>query len=291
MKFLNSKIIFADFNSAKSLVGQADVYSNLLTSFDIQAKVKYIGEPNVKKYLLNAQKYLYSWLGYEIEYLKRLIKSTELKIKDRQYRFTLPNEIVIIKSAMHEEGGANGFTRENYIVLNLNSLSQHLFEHELFHIISRYNPEKVEKAYNILGFSKCNEIKIPSPFTDLKITNPDAPFNNFYINLKYNEKDIEAIMLLYSKKNYSGGRFFSYLTKGLLLIEGKSNKKVIMSGGTPVILTYDEVDNLFQQIGTNTGYNIHPEEITSDHFIMALNKQTNLPNQNLVDQLTSVLKE
>ena len=113
------------------------------------------------------------------------------------------DEIFVVKSAMHEEG-ANGFTRKNYMVLNYNFLSAHLFEHELFHIrfiiytvhsciISRYNSDKIKQAYGILGFNPCNEIEIPSTMIDFKITNPDALFNNFYINLNYENKKVSQL--------------------------------------------------------------------------------------------------
>ncbi|MEP0985075.1 hypothetical protein [Ekhidna sp.] len=290
--FLNSKFIFLSLESARDIVARSDVYSRLLTRFDLEAKVKSIKTLSEQDYLHNAKKYLYSWHDYEIDYITHLVKITEQKVKKKKYKFDLPDEIFLIKSAMHEEGGANGFTRANYIAFNLNSLSLHLFEHELFHIISRYNEKKIGEAYKILGFKKCNEVEIPTPFIDFKITNPDAPFNNYYIQLKHNKTDIEALMILYSKSEYSGGGFFSYLNKGLLvLVDEKGTKKASVVNGKLNTLGYDEVEGLFSQIGKNTGYNIHQEELSADHFTMCLNDVKNLPDQHLVDQLNKLLKK
>lgn len=290
IKFLNSLIILVDSDEAKSAVRQHDSYSKILTSFDIQSKVKRLGALNSKDYLDNAQLYIYDWKPYEKQYLKNIIHQVENQIKKKKYQFDLPNEILVVKSAMHEEGGANGFTRENYMVLNYNSLSAHLFEHELFHIISRYNGNKIKLAYEILGFNPCNEVEIPTTLIDFKITNPDAPFNNFYIKLDYEGKQVEAIMILYSKTAYAGGGFFSYVNKGLMLIEGdKHYKKAILKNGRPVLLDYDQVGQLYPQIGRNTGYNIHQEEVTADHFSMALYDIKDLPDQHLVDQLNEIL--
>jgi hypothetical protein len=288
---LKTEIIFATPNEGKQLIEQHDSYTNILTKFDLQAKVKTTEEVNVLGYIENAKKYIYNWQYHEIEYLKKVIANTENKIKEINFNFELPDKIFLIKSAMHEEGNANGFTRSNFIVLNFNSLSLHLFEHELFHIISRYNADKIEKAYNILGFNKCNEVEIPKEIIDFKITNPDAPFNNYYISVKYCDANVEAIMLLYSKTHYSGGRFFKYVNKGLMLIEGETNnKKAILENGTPKIIDYKDATDLYDQIGKNTSYNIHQEEVSADHFIMALNRETNLPNQNLIIELTKVLQ-
>ncbi|WP_298898170.1 hypothetical protein [uncultured Psychroserpens sp.] len=288
--FLNSQISIVDASYAKNLVGTNDTYSELLTSFDLQAKIKSIRCPKTTKdYLSNAQRYLYDWKDYEKLYLKNIIDLTEKQIKKKQYRFDLPDEIFIIKSAMHEEGNANGFTRENYIVLNYNSLSAHLFEHELFHIISRYNSNKIKEAYAILGFKACNEVEVPSTLIDLKITNPDAPFNNYYIKVDYENTTVETIMILYSTRIYEGGNFFSYINKGLMIIEGnEDSKKAVIRNGAPILLGYDEVDKLFDQIGSNTEYNIHQEEITAEHFSMALHDIKDLPNQQLVDNLNQV---
>lgn len=290
--FLNSKFVFASLENARNLVAKSDVYSSILTRFDLESKVKNIKAFTEQDYLHNARKYLYSWHEYEIDYLTQLIKITEEKIKKKKYKFDLPNEIFLIKSAMHEEGGANGFTRANYIVFNLNSLSIHLFEHELFHVISRFNESKIGEAYGILGFKECNEVEIPTPFIDYKITNPDAPFNNYYLQLKHDGTDIEALMMLYSKKEYSGGGFFSYLNKGLLVLKDeKGVKKASVVNGKLNILDYDEVEGLFSQIGKNTGYNIHQEELSADHFTMCLNDIENLPDQHLINKLDELLKK
>ena len=290
IKFLKSFIILVDSDEAKSAINHHDSYSKILTSFDIQSKVKRLGELSYKDYLDNAQLYIYDWKPYEKHYLESIINKIEKQIKKKKYQFDLPNEILVIKSGMHEEDGANGFTRENYMVLKLNSLSTHLFEHELFHIISRYNTDKISEAYSILGFKPCNEVEIPSTIIDFKITNPDAPFNNFYLELEYKNKPIEAMMLLYSKRPYSGGKFFSYVSKGLMLLEGDDNsKEAILDGGRPIVLDYSEVNGLYEKIGKNTDYNIHQEEVTAEHFSMALNDVKNLQDQHLVDKLDEIL--
>lgn len=292
IKFLNSLITLVDSDEAKSAISHHDSYSKTLTSFDIKSKVKMLGDLSYKDYLANAQLHIYDWKPYEKQYLKSIINQVEKQIKKKEYQFDLPNEILVIKSGMHEEGGANGFTRENYMVLNLKSLSLHLFEHELFHIISRYNSNKISEAYSILGFKPCNEVEIPSTIIDFKITNPDAPFNNFYVELEHKDKPIEALILLYSKRPYSGGNFFSYVNKGLMLIEGVENsKKAILDSGRPILLDYSEVNGLYEKIGKNTDYNIHQEEVTAEHFSMALNDVKNLPYQHLVDKLDDLLKK
>lgn len=290
MKFLSTtEIIFADRRAATEHILIKDDYTERLSLFDIQSKTKNTANKHVDDYLEFATQHLYDWKSSEMAYMQAIIKETEQKIIALDLKFDLPQKLVLIKSAMHEEGNANGFTRGNYIVFNYKSLSSHLFEHELFHIISRYNPKRIEKAYRILGFTKCNEIALQGTLADLKITNPDAPFNNYYITVEHNGKKKETVLLIYAKDTYNGGRFFKYVNKGLLVVTGEENQKeAVLVEGTPEILEYDQVTNLFEQIGKNTRYNIHQEEVSADHFVMLINKKTGLPDQHLVDQLKKV---
>ena len=59
--------------------------------------------------------------------------------------------------------------------------------HELFHIRNQNNPTLRYKLYNSLGFHHCNEIILPSELLNKKITNPDAPRLDVYINVHHKE--------------------------------------------------------------------------------------------------------
>jgi hypothetical protein len=78
-----------------------------------------------------------------------------------------------------------------------------------------------EKIYNTMGFKKCNEVAYPKEIADLRISNPDAPRNDFYITVDYNDQPIDVMLILFASKPYNGGSFFSYLQIGLLAVEGE----------------------------------------------------------------------
>ena len=65
---------------------------------------------------------------------------------------------------MKEEDGASAYTRQNFIVLAQGlfdapeSALEDIFIHELFHILSRNNPDMAERIYNTIGFVKCNPV-------------------------------------------------------------------------------------------------------------------------------------
>ena len=206
--------------------------------------------------------------------------------------FSLPDTIELIKSTCMEEGGAIGYTRKNFIVLAENFLYEDVLVHELYHIFSRYNHEKREALYNILGFKKCNEIPYPETIKDRRMTNPDAPDNDYYIRVKIKDDSLDVFFAIYAKSDYNGGGFFSYLTKRLVLLSGDDgNKRPAIRNGRPVLLRYNIVIGLYEQIGKNTEYNIHPEEICADHFVQLLSQSDRKEKDKLIKRMGEVLKE
>lgn len=99
------------------------------------------------------------------------------------------------------------------------------------------------------------------------------------------------MMILYSTQDYSSGDFFKYLNVGFLSIKGDVNKSVELVGNKPVIYNIKQVTEFFEQVGKNTQYIIHPEEILADNFAFAILNKTRLPNQDIVDKIKMKLKE
>jgi hypothetical protein len=148
-----------------------------------------------------------------------------------------------------------------------------------------------ERVYNTLGFKKCNDVTYPKEIADLRISNPDAPHNNFYISVNKDGKPFDAMLVLYSSGPFQGGSFFYYIKIGLMQVEGdSSNKKPVYAFGKPVIYELDAVKNFYEQIGRNTGYVIHAEEICADQFVMLLDQTANLRNPYLIDKMLDAMK-
>ena len=107
----------------------------------------------------------------------------------------LPENIYFIKTSGREEGDA-AYTRENAIVLPKSILAspereiQRLLAHELFHISSRLHPKLTTTLYETIGFHYCGEVDMPPELASRKITNPDAPKNDFCINLEVGKEKI-----------------------------------------------------------------------------------------------------
>ncbi len=291
-------VVPVDGDRAKELLTTEDEYTAILSRFDLMSKTLSKSDTvKLQDYLNKSVLSVKSWSDEDKKGLKKVVESVNKKIKELGLKLSMPPRIEIIKSDMQNEGGADGYTRGNYIVLRDNSVSgssgsyERVFIHELFHILSRHDKTMSEKVYNIIGFKKCNEVAYPSEIAGLRLSNPDAPLNNFYITVKYNDKPIDVMLILFSGREYTGGSFFGYMQIGLLAVVGdEQNKKVIYNDGKPLILKFKDVKGFYEQVGRNTNYNIHAEELSADHFEMLVNQDSGLPNPEIIDAMKNVMK-
>ncbi|WP_199555273.1 hypothetical protein [Sandaracinobacteroides hominis] len=268
-------------------IAKSDSYSQNQSLFDRSAKTMTLGAVSEKGYLENAARHVHGWTLDEVAYLTRVIAVANQRMQDLKLAVELPETIVIVKTDGWEEGGANGYTRANAIYLNRNSLSEKLLLHEFFHVISRYNAAKIDKIYATLGFRRCNEVAFD---LDTKITNPDAPFLRHYISLRVNGEPIEAVLALVATRAYAGGGFFGYVGKKIVAVEGPDDAKVVRTvDGAPLMYDHRVAIDLYDQIGRNTAYTIHQEEVSADHFEMLMSGETGARHPHLVEALHRAL--
>jgi hypothetical protein len=281
---------------AAELMTTEDGFTRGLSSFDLQSKTLTVGDVTMAQYLEYLKVRPQEWTYEDVEKLKRAAASISKKLNDLGMHPALPPIIEIIKSDMKEENGAAAYTRLNYIAMgaHLFKMEDEEFEnvliHEIFHVMSRNNLTLQNLAYELLGFKQCNEVAYPPEIH--RISNPDAPYNNYYITVRNGDESADAMLVLYSDKKYEGGSFFRYAKLGLMVVEGDDrNKTVVYKDNKPVILQIDEVGNFYEQVGKNTGYIIHPEEVSADHFELILNGEKNIPNPELVEKLAQIIRE
>jgi hypothetical protein len=173
---------------------------------------------------------------------------------------------------------------------------QKLICHELFHILSRQNPELRERLYGIIGFTKCNEIALPPDLERRKITNPDAPRNDHFIRLTIAGQESLAVPILLSRvETYDvkrGGEFFAYLQFQFLVVEkdGRSgNFKPVTEGSSPKLVGMERISGFMEQIGKNTDYIIHPEEILADNFALLVLDARTAASPEILQKMREVL--
>ena len=61
--------------------------------------------------------------------------------------------------------------------------------------------------------------------------------------------------------------------------------------GRPRLLRPADTTGWFEQIGRNTGYTIHPDEILADNFIRLINGDTNLPSPQIIAAMSNAFSQ
>jgi hypothetical protein len=296
----SSTICFATVNEAKEILTFRDDFVRSMSPFDRAARMKTDKDISEKEYLDFVGKNILEWNESEKEKVSAALQDIQALLKD--YSLPFPKKMFVIKTTGDEEGRAP-YTRANAIILPKNELSatvtniRKTINHELFHILTRANPKLQENLYALIGFIKCGEAELPTELKARKITNPDAPANDHCIRLTINGKETWAIPIIFSStEKYNtvrGGEFFNYLVFQILVVErqGKAPEvKPIYDGSKPMLVGLQQVSGFFEQVGRNTEYLIHPEEILADNFALLFSRDRNAPSPDIIKKMAEVLK-
>ena len=222
-----------------------------------------------------------------------------------------PDNINLLKTKLNHYGPEVYYTREEGIIMPLDifkeknvKIQTSVMLHEIFHILSRYNPELRHKLYDLIGFEKLDgELRLPNEVANKILTNPDAVSRSYVIDLVDQEGTHQIAMPLLTspKERYdtSMPSFFAYLQFDLYpLIQISDNEYTLgLNNEGKSALSVEHHGDFFTQIKDNTQYIIHPEEIMADNFMMAIlayesNNYENFSEQGkkLIMQVTEILK-
>lgn len=291
----------ASVEKARELLVKEDETTKRWSRFDIELRLKKKNgtKQEVMKFVADQ---VLEWSVAEKEKVNSAINEISENIKKQGFKIPLPETVYIIKTTCAEEAGLGlAYTRQNYIVMSEKELQkkyEHVRKviiHELFHIISRNDPELRKKMYKIIGFNMCNEISHPAEIADRRMTNPDCPVSDSYISLSKDGKNTDYSMMYYANRNYEGGNPFGYITIGFMAVTGDEVKKHLLVEGKPVFYEFStkttEIDlgNFFKQVGENADPT-NPEEILAENFVFAINNTKGLNSQWVVDQMQEKLR-
>ncbi len=289
---------FADVRAGVAALTRRDDYIKRLSPFDRQVRRRTDRDVSEDELLAFVAGHVVPWTDADVKKLTALIE--DLARKAAPWNLKLPRVVLLVKTTGREEGGA-AYCRGSAIVLPRNlvggdsaRLAKYL-SHELFHVLSSHNPKLRDALYATIGFQPSNEVQLPEPLRARKITNPDAPVIKHYITVTQDGRQMELVPVLYSNKpRYDaagGASLFAYLTFKLMQVEKAGPRwRPVLVDGNPVLLDPDDVPGYHEQIGRNTRYIIHPEEILADNFVFLLDGRIDLPTPRVVEQMGKVLQ-
>lgn len=297
----STTVHFASQSEGRRVLLAKDDFIQRLSPFDRSARMKTDRAVSEGELLEFIGRNVVDWTKDEMQTVQAAIEAIQPLLRDLP--LSLPPTVQLIKTTGAEEGNA-AYTRGTAIVLPKSQLGEgqkdlkKLICHELFHILSRQNPGLREKLYGIIGFTKCNEIKLPTELELRKITNPDAPRNDHLIRLQIDGHESLAVpILLSSVETYDaerGGEFFEYLQFQFLVVEksgGSQTFKAVSDGSSPKLVGTERVSGFMEQVGRNTDYIIHPEEILADNFALLVLNEQKVASPEILQKMREILMQ
>jgi hypothetical protein len=289
----------ATAEEGRALLGRADEYFARMSAFDRKLRLRTNTETSEVEYRKVVVNSVTGWPDEDRPLVESALKTLASSLDG--LNLPLPPRVWVVRTTGAGEVG-DSHTRANAIVLPRQSVRAApelligLLAHEFFHLMSRHDARFRERAYLTIGFRMCEHVDLPASIAARRLTNPDALRNDAYIELKAQGAKLLAIPVLLSRFEQFdpaiGTGIADYWMMRLMAVEptgSPGRMKPVIDNGEPVLLDPSQVQGFFEQIGTNTTYIIHPEEILADHFaLMAIGAPSKQPQ--FIDRLRALLQ-
>ena len=305
----DTQLEFASLETGRTLVSTRDTFIGALSRFDRQVRLQTDGEATEAALLEFLAREVVAWddaaTGNDpVEATTRTLitQSIErLRPKLESFRIPLPKTVLLVQVSGKEEANA-AYTRGTAIMLPKPRIQKlkpdaldRLLLHELFHVLSRNAPELRRDLYRIIGFHVCDPMALPPAMADLKLTNPDAPLIDCRIELTDDGETCWAAPILYSSSaTYDAVKkppLFQYLTFRLMKLEEHDGRwRPLLKVGEPILIDPAQSKSFADQIGQNTKYIIHPDEVLADNFVFLVMQTEKLPSPEIIERMGERLR-
>ncbi len=205
--------------------------------------------------------------------MDRRIAGMARVIEKNHYNIPLNEEIIYIKTDMTVEMGASGYTHGNEIYLNSTNIlfsfipgASEFFDkllwHEMFHGLTRYNPEFRAQMYSLIHFTVADsDFELPSCVRENCLSNPDVEHHDSYASFLIDGQEIDCFPVWITTMNYAESQGGTASYEAVVLVP---------TDGTDTSFTREQASNFDDVFGTNTDYVIDPEECMADNFAYAM---------------------
>ena len=258
---------------------------------------------SMEEYLEFAAQQTLDFSDEEKAFIDTQISDMEKVIEEQGYNIPPIDEIIFVKTTMKEENGVAGYTHGTQIYVSASMLDEYLaapeeerpvhdpdefFWHELFHCLTRCNPDFRADMYKLIRFTvEAEDYELPPSVFEYHISNPDVEHHNSHATFRINGEDVECFTDFVTTQHFDqpGDSFFANSTTALIPIDGSD-----------VYYTPEEAENFNEVFGTNTDYVVDPEECLADNFSYAMCYGTEgkngegYPNPEIIEGIIEYLK-
>jgi len=290
--------LFASMGRAQEILGARDEFIKQLEPLDRAARMGVGGDVSEEEFLRFVRESALAWTDVEKASVRAAID--EIRPTLSEFALGLPDQIFLVKTTGREEQGS-AYTRGNAIVIPLPLLRRgpslaRLLAHELFHVFTRHRPEVRKDLYAVIGFTECNDLELPDDLGHDKTTNPDAFRHDFFIRVSCGGTTTPAVLIPFAGHGpYAtlGGESIRQRPRmKLLAVEkttGGNQYRPQRREGRPVLYDVEEASGFYEQVGRNTDYITHPEEILAENFSCLATGRKRLPSPRVLLKLQRAL--
>jgi len=217
---------FADVEEAANLILSNQAYYENMNQNDIDYRLQRVNG-TVEELKQYATEQVLSFTEEDKKSIDEAIKYIKKISRKRGYTLPSANNIVFVKTTMHEENGSYAYTHGTQIYLGEVVLEfadedndfRHIIAHELFHCLTRNNPDFRKDMYELLGFTVMEkDVEFPKETADLIISNPDVEHHNSYATIEINGEKRDCVAVFEFTKPFEepGDSFFYNNIKGFV---------------------------------------------------------------------------
>lgn len=268
---------FASAKEGRALIATRDEYIARLSPLERALKAKSEAPVSEQTFLDVLASGVRDWPADERARVDQVLAS--LRPGLAELKLPLPSHVTFVRTSGAGEGGAS-HTRGHAVMLTDDAFRQgdilaHVVAHELFHIASRNDRRWRDAMYATIGFVAIEEVTLPAALAARRITNPDAPRIDVALRVGERAQPFWVTPVLQaSVDRYDAARgapFFA--TMQLVWLEiarGDAPPSRAQLSDPPRVLRTQELVNFAEQVGRNTAYVIHAEEILAENFAQLL---------------------
>jgi hypothetical protein len=305
LKNANSSVIeLISGQQAIEKLQKPDDFINNLSTFDLESRL-HSSSATLQDYFELIAQHILDWNKVSNQSITSCIEYINKTCINKLKLLTFPPRIFVVLTDGKDENDAAYCRNENVIVIPKVMIKSErmrtIFVHELFHIWSKWNINLTirDELYASIGYYKIPVKKspeFPASLYPIKITNPDAPLvMRYYINLKKqddtSEKTYKCTPILHAAQAFDvnfSTNLFHYIVATTLILDDITYEPL-----QPLqYLSYEQASDFYDQIGNNTGYIIHPEEILAENFVLWMTDVENsekLKTPSIVNKMNDII--
>lgn len=292
---------YATASEARDLMLSRDGYYAGFSQNDLDFRMQRTGA-SMEEYKSFAAEQTRDFTNEERDLLDRYLASMADALAERGYTLPPLDEVTFVKTTMKEECGAGGCTSGSTIYLSEGLLEGTVLIggsyddkdtlaftlwHELFHCLTRRNPEFRADMYELIHFSVHDaDYALPPSVTEYHISNPDVEHHDSSAVFRIDGRDVECFTDWVTTRHFQqeGDTFFNNATTALVPVDGSD-----------VFYTPEQAANYDEVFGRNTEYVTDPEECMADNFALAMTfgtdgqDGTGYPSPDIIEGIIAIL--